>query len=437
MNILIIGNGGREHALAWKIKQSPRCSKLFIAPGNAGTAMVGENVNIKVDDFKSIASFCSNQKIELLVIGPEVPLVMGLRDYIENTARLNTMIVGPGKDGAQLEGSKDFSKQFMFRHKIPTAKAQTFNANQLGNAITYVSALTPPIVLKADGLAAGKGVVIAKTVEEAKATLHEMLENKKFGEASSKVLIEEFLDGIELSVFVLTDGEDYVILPEAKDYKRIGDGDQGPNTGGMGAVSPVPFVNADFLRKIEDQIIKPTIDGLAKEKIDYKGFIFFGLIKVKGEPMVIEYNCRMGDPETQAVMTRINSDLVELLIATGRGELGKQKISFHPEYAVTTCMVSAGYPGDYEKGKTIKGIDPGQGALNNNGIFVFHAGTRNNNNQIVTDGGRVLTVTGMGKTLESAREASYNGVSKLGWDGVYFRKDIGLDLINLSKSQKS
>jgi phosphoribosylamine--glycine ligase len=435
MNILIIGNGGREHALAWKIKQSPRCSTLFIAPGNAGTAMVGENVNIKVDDFESIASFCSSQKIELLVIGPEVPLVNGLRDYIEDTARLNIMIVGPSKTGAQLEGSKDFSKQFMFRHNIPTAKAQTFNANQLNYAIDYVSALTPPIVLKADGLAAGKGVVIAQSVDEAKATLHEMLENKKFGEAGSKVLIEEFLDGVELSVFVLTDGRDYVILPEAKDYKRIGDGDQGPNTGGMGAVSPVPFANADFLKKIEDQIIKPTIDGLTKEKIDYKGFIFFGLIKVKGEPMVIEYNCRMGDPETQAVMTRIKSDFVDLLIATGKGELSVQKISFYSEFAVTTCMVSGGYPGNYEKGKIINGIDSEPEGINYNGTLVFHAGTRKTNNQIITDGGRVLAVTGMGKTLESAREASYARVSKLGWDGVYFRKDIGLDLINLTKNQ--
>jgi phosphoribosylamine--glycine ligase len=434
MNILVIGNGGREHALAWKIKQSPTCSSLFIAPGNAGTAQVGENVNIKVEDFESIAAFCTSNQIDLLVIGPEVPLVKGLRDYIENETQLDILIVGPGKAGAQLEGSKDFSKQFMFRHNIPTAKAQTFTADQIKELLDYVKSIAPPIVLKADGLAAGKGVVIAQSVDEAQATLREMLENKKFGEASAKVLIEEFLDGIELSVFVLTDGADYVVLPEAKDYKRIGDADQGPNTGGMGAVSPVHFADKDFLKKIEDRVIKPTIAGLASEKIDYKGFIFFGLIKVNGEPMVIEYNCRMGDPETQAVMPRIASDLVELLIATSRAELGKKKISFHSEYAVTTCMVSGGYPGDYEKGKSISGVDKTSNQLSDRS-YVFHAGTKNDGHQIVTDGGRVVAVTGMGKTLESAREASYSSVSKLGWDGVYFRKDIGLDLINLSKSK--
>lgn len=437
MNILIIGNGGREHALAWKIRQSSKCDELFIAPGNAGTAMVGENVNIRVDDFESIASFCSTKKVGLVVIGPEVPLVKGLRDYLEQTARLEIMIVGPGKEGAQLEGSKDFSKRFMLRHNIPTAKAQTFVDRQLKEAVDYVRTLSPPIVLKADGLAAGKGVVIAQSIDEAVSALHEMLENKKFGDAGTKVLIEEFLDGIELSVFVLTDGMDYVLLPEAKDYKRIGDGDQGPNTGGMGAVSPVPFADEDFLRKIQERIIKPTIAGITSEKIGYKGFIFFGLIKVKGEPFVIEYNCRMGDPETQAVMPRIQSDLVELLVATSKGELGKQKISLHPEFAVTTCLVSGGYPGDYEKGKSIIGLERSVEKSKDNAMHVFHAGTKQKDKQIVTDGGRVLAVTGMGKTLESAREASYKGVSKLGWDGVYFRKDIGLDIIRLSKNQKS
>lgn len=437
MNILIIGNGGREHALAWKIKQSLKCSGLFIAPGNAGTAMVGENVNIKVDDFESIASFCSSKKIELLVIGPEIPLVKGLRDHLERTAKLNVIIVGPGSAGAQLEGSKDFSKQFMLRHNIPTAKAETFIANQLSEAINYVRTVSPPIVLKADGLAAGKGVVIAQTVDEAISTLHEMLESKKFGEAGSKVLIEEFLDGIELSVFVLTDGKDYVMLPEAKDYKRLGDGDIGPNTGGMGAVSPVPFVSHEFLRKIEDRIIKPTITGIASENIDYKGFIFFGLINVKGDPFVIEYNCRMGDPETQAVMPRIKSDLVDLLIATGKGELGKQKILLHSDFAVTTCLVSGGYPGDYEKGKYITGLDDVIGKPKDNAMLVFHAGTKQKDRQIITDGGRVLAVTGTGKTLEEARDASYSAVSKLGWDRVYFRKDIGLDLLRLEAKVKS
>jgi phosphoribosylamine---glycine ligase len=429
MNILLIGNGGREHALAWKIRQSPLCGNLFIAPGNAGTATVGKNVAIAVDDFKGIARLCQSEKIELVVIGPEVPLVKGLRDYLENEAKLNLMIVGPGKVGAQLEGSKDFSKQFMQRHKVPTAKARTFTTAELQESLQYVSKISPPIVLKADGLAAGKGVVIAQSVSEAQTVLREMLEDKKFGEASAKVLIEEFLDGIELSVFVLTDGKDYVLLPEAKDYKRIGDNDTGPNTGGMGAVSPVPFADTLFMKKIEDRIIKPTINGLAQENISYKGFIFFGLIKVKGEPLVIEYNARMGDPETQSVMVRLQSDLVELLSATAKGELQGKKVSISPDHAVTVCLVSGGYPGDYVKGKLIKGIDTEKVTMNNEHAQVFHAGTQSANGQLLTDGGRVLAVTGTGAHLESARQAAYNTVSQLHWDGVYFRKDIGVDLL--------
>lgn len=432
MNILLIGNGGREHALAWKIKQSPLCKKLLIAPGNAGTALVGQNVSLAVDDFKGIASLCQSEKIDLVVIGPEVPLVKGLRDYLENEAKLNLMIVGPGKEGAQLEGSKDFSKQFMQRHGVPTAKARTFSVSELQESLQYVEKILPPIVLKADGLAAGKGVVITQSVNEAQAVLREMLEDKKFGEASAKVLIEEFLDGIELSVFVLTDGTDYVLLPEAKDYKRIGDADTGPNTGGMGSVSPVAFADATFMKKIEDRIIKPTIHGLAKENIAYKGFIFFGLIKVKEEPYVIEYNARMGDPETQSVMARLQSDLVELLVATAKGKLKGKSVSIHPNNAVTVCLVSGGYPGDYEKGKVISGLEDGSSKLEVGGSAVFHAGTKKAGDQIVTDGGRVLAVTGMGNTLESARKAAYEHVSQLHWDGVYFRNDIGMDLIRMT-----
>lgn len=433
MNILLIGNGGREHALAWKIKQSPLCKNLYIAPGNAGTAAVGQNVSIGVEDFEKIGNFSLEKKIDLLVIGPEVPLVKGLRDYFEGNAHLkHILIVGPGKIGAQLEGSKDFSKQFMFRNNIPTAKAQTFQATELNKSLQYVAQLTPPIVLKADGLAAGKGVVIAQSVEEAQQTLREMLEAKKFGDAGSKVLIEEFLDGIELSVFVLTDGKDYVILPEAKDYKRIGDNDTGPNTGGMGSVSPVAFADAVFLKKIEETIIKPTIHGLNKENIAYKGFIFFGLIKVKGEPVVIEYNARMGDPETQSVMARFQSDLVELLIATAKGELAGKKVSINPQHAATVCLVSGGYPGDYTKGKVISGLPASSQQPAAGSPLIFHAGTKLKDGNVLTDGGRVLAVTALGDDLEKARHTAYSTVSLLSWEGVYFRKDIGKDLLNLT-----
>lgn len=425
MNILIIGNGGREHALAWKIRQSPRCSKLFVAPGNPGTAQVAENVPIATDDFSKLGEFCLAQSISLLVVGPEAPLVKGIRDYFEQDPKLqHILIVGPGKVGAQLEGSKDFSKQFMVRNGIPTAKARTFMAAELDQAMDYISTCKPPIVLKADGLAAGKGVIISLSQTEAKAVIKDMLVNKKFGEASAKVLIEEFLNGIEVSVFVLTDGKDYVILPEAKDYKRIGDGDTGPNTGGMGAVSPVVFATPAFMKRVEDEVVKPTIAGLQKDGIDYKGFIFVGIMNVGGTPYVIEYNARMGDPETQAVMPRIKSDLVDLLEAVGKGALQGKTIEIDPDHSVTIALVSGGYPGDYEKGKVIGGLG------NYEPTLVFHAGTKQQQDKVVTEGGRVLAVSGKGSSLEDARAKAYAVADQIQWDGLYFRKDIGQDLLN-------
>ncbi len=425
MNILVIGNGGREHAMAWKIKQSALCDKLYVAPGNAGTALVAENIDLAIDDFEGLGKFCLANDIELILVGPEGPLVLGIRDFFEQSPALNSILmVGPGKNGAQLEGSKDFSKQFMLRHGIPTAKAKTFMAADLNQALDYISTCKPPIVLKADGLAAGKGVIISLSQAEAKAVIEDMLVNKKFGQASAKVLIEEFLNGIELSVFVLTDGKDYVILPEAKDYKRINDGDLGPNTGGMGAVSPVVFADAAFMKKIEDMVVKPTISGLSKEKIDYKGFVFVGIMNVGGIPYVIEYNARMGDPETQAVLPRIKSDFVELLLATAKGELAKTKIEIEDHHTVTIALVSGGYPGEYEKGKTISGLKTDDKAL------VFHAGTRKMKDAVLTDGGRVLTVSGSGNSLREAREKAYQAAAKISWDEMYFRKDIGKDLMN-------
>jgi phosphoribosylamine--glycine ligase len=428
MNILIIGSGGREHAFAWKIKQSKQCDKLFVAPGNAGTAAIADNVSIAVDDFPSLGKLCVENQIELVVVGPEVPLVKGIRDFFEKEPALkNIAMVGPGKFGAQLEGSKDFSKQFMLRNNVPTAKAKTFEASQIEEAINYIDTCKPPLVLKADGLAAGKGVIITDDPQEAKASLKEMLLDKKFGEAGSKVLIEEFLRGIELSVFVLTDGKDYVILPEAKDYKRIGDGDTGPNTGGMGAVSPVVFADAAFMKKVENRVIRTTIAGLHKENIPYKGFIFIGLMNVDGDPFVIEYNARMGDPETQVVLPRIKSDLVELLSAAGRGVLKGLTIETDGKSAVTISMVSGGYPGDYTKGKEIKGLEKAQKGI------IFHAGTKMTANNVVTDGGRVISATGVGEDLKSAVAEAYSGASQLAWDGLFYRKDIGQDLLTLSK----
>ncbi len=425
MNILVIGNGGREHALAWKIRQSPLCEKIFVAPGNAGTASIAENVAIDVDDFAALGKFCIANNVQLVVVGPEGPLVKGIRDYFQNDPSLRPILmVGPDTQGAQLEGSKDFSKKFMLRHNIPTAKARTFSASDLDQAFDYISSCKPPIVLKADGLAAGKGVIISLSQGEAKAVVKEMLINKRFGQASAKVLIEEFLNGIELSVFVLTDGKDYVILPEAKDYKRIGDGDLGPNTGGMGAVSPVVFADAAFMKRIEDEVVKPTIAGLIHEGIDYKGFIFVGIMNVGGNPFVIEYNARMGDPETQAVMPRIKSDLVELLVASAKGEMKGKQIEIDEHHAVTIALVSGGYPGDYEKGKVIRGLEKDGKAL------VFHAGTKKHGEGILTDGGRVLAVSGKGNSLNEAREQAYQTAAHIEWDGLYYRKDIGQDLMN-------
>ncbi len=425
MNILIVGSGGREHALAWKIKQSKRCDRLYVAPGNGGTAAIAENVPIRVDDFPPLGAFCIDNKIGLVVVGPEGPLVNGIRDYFEADPRLkNILLVGPGRAGAQLEGSKDFSKQFMVRHGIPTAEAKTFQVNQLKEALRYLETCKPPIVLKADGLASGKGVIISPTVQEAQQTIREMLEEKKFGAASAKVLVEEFLEGIEVSVFVLTDGRDYLILPEAKDYKRIGEGDTGPNTGGMGAVSPVVFANAAFMKKVEERVIKPTITGLQKENIPYKGFIFAGLINVKGEPYVIEYNARLGDPETEVILPRIKNDLVDLLVATAEGKVKEIKVEQERFCAVTVVLVSDGYPGEYQTGKTISGLETATDAL------VFHAGTKRAEGRVLTAGGRVLAVTGRGKDLQDASKNAYEGISCIGWDTLYFRKDIGLDLQN-------
>jgi len=428
MNILIIGNGGREHALAWKMKQSSNCDKLFVAPGNAGTDLVAKNVAIAVDDFPKLGQFCIENNVELVVVGPEAPLVKGIRNYFENEPTLSKILmVGPGKEGAALEGSKDFSKQFMIRHGIPTAKAKTFNVSELSLAIDYISTCKPPIVLKADGLAAGKGVIISLSQGEAKAVIKDMLVNKKFGEASAKVLIEEFLSGIELSVFVLTDGNDYVILPEAKDYKRIGEGDTGPNTGGMGAVSPVIFADKVFMKKVEDQVVKPTINGLKKEGIPFKGFVFIGIMNVGSNPYVIEYNVRMGDPETQAVMPRIKNDLVDLFVATAKGELKGKKIEINPQPAVAVVLVAGGYPEEYKKGDLIKGLEK-----TNEGL-VFHAGTKTRHEDTLTDGGRVMAVTGMGESLAKAREKAFAGVAHIQWDGLYYRKDIGLDLMKLDQ----
>ncbi|KYG79184.1 phosphoribosylamine--glycine ligase [Roseivirga seohaensis] len=429
MNILVLGSGGREHAFAWKISQSPRCNKLFVAPGNAGTASIAENVNIKVTDFKTIGEFVIENQIDLVVVGPEDPLVNGIRDYFEKDSQLkNVLLVGPGAAGAQLEGSKDFSKDFMNRHGVPTAKSKTFTIDTLEEGLNYVSSHPTPIVLKADGLAAGKGVIISETAEHARETLKEMLVDAKFGEASSRVVVEQFLHGIELSVFVLSDGSNYKILPEAKDYKRIGEKDTGLNTGGMGAISPVPFATKEFLAKVEERVIKPTINGLKQEGIDYKGFLFIGLMNMEGEPYVIEYNVRMGDPETQSVLSRIDSDLLEILEGSANGTLHEKSFSVSPQTATTVVMVAGGYPEAYEKGKEISGIEKVNEAT------VFHAGTQlNASNQVLTNGGRVLAVTGMGASVEKALENAYTGVNKISWQDEYHRTDIGQDILKLLK----
>lgn len=426
MNVLLLGSGGREHAFAWKLSQSKKLSKLFIAPGNAGTAMCGTNVQMSATDFPAIRNFVLSHDIKMVVVGPEDPLVKGVHDFFLADELLKHIpVIGPPKAGAQLEGSKDFSKQFMIRHKIPTAAYETFTKDTLEAGYAFLEKLSPPYVLKADGLAAGKGVVIPHTLEEAKAELKAMLADAKFGTASSKVVIEEFLKGIELSVFVLTDGESYKMLPAAKDYKRIGDGDQGLNTGGMGAVSPVPFANEDYLKKVEERVVIPTIEGLKKDGIPYSGFIFIGLMNDNGEPKVIEYNVRMGDPETEVVIPRIKSDLLETFIAVADKKLASLKFELDNRIATTVMMVAGGYPGDYEKGKAISGLENVKDAV------AFHAGTKEDNGTIVTNGGRIIAFTAFGNSIADAVKLSYEAANTVKFDGCYFRKDIGQDLMKL------
>lgn len=422
MNILLLGSGGREHALAWKISQSDKIDKLYIAPGNAGTADIGENIDIKLSDFEAIKKHTIEKKIDIVVVGPEQPLVDGISDYFMLDSELkNISVIGPVKAGAILEGSKDFAKDFMTKYNIPTAKYQSFKKATLEEGKKFLESLSSPYVLKADGLAAGKGVLIIDDLNEAKEALEQMLDGQ-FGDASATVVIEEFLDGIELSVFVITDGKSYKILPEAKDYKRIGEGDTGLNTGGMGAVSPVPFANKEFLNKIEDKIIKPTMDGLIKEKIKYKGFIFFGLINVKGEPFVIEYNVRLGDPETEVVIPRIKSDIVDLLKHTADETLYKADFEIDDKACTTVMLVSEGYPGSYEKGKKIENIEKVSNSI------LFHAGTKRSESEIITNGGRVIAVSSYGKNMADALEKSYKNAEMIDFKGKNYRKDIGFDL---------
>lgn len=423
MNILVIGSGGRECTFAWKLALSANCDSLYIAPGNAGTSDYGENVSIDPNDFDEVKKLVLEKDVELVVVGPEDPLVRGIHDFFLADEQLKEVpVIGPQQHGAQLEGSKEFAKEFMARHDIPTAKYESFTEESLDRGLEFLGSMNPPYVLKADGLAAGKGVLILEDLEEARHELREMLGNKKFGAASSKVVIEEFLDGIEMSSFVLTDGEDYVVLPNAKDYKRIGEGDQGLNTGGMGAVSPVPFADKEFLDKVENRIIKPTVEGLKKDGIPYVGFIFIGLIKVGDDPFVIEYNVRMGDPETEVVLPRIKTDLVDLFYAVSKRKLGNLKLELDDRSAATVMLVSGGYPGSYEKGKEIAGLEEVKDSL------VFHAGTEQDGDKVLTSGGRVLAITSYGKDFREALKTSYNNIDRICFDKMNFRRDIGFDL---------
>ncbi len=419
-NILLLGGGGRECTLAWKLSQSPLCGSFYIAPGNAGTSAYGTNLPVSYNDFEAVKKVCLDKQIDMVVVGPEDPLVLGIYDFIKNDVALqHIIVVGPSKEGAQLEGSKAFSKKFMERHNIPTAAYREFTKDNFEEGVAYIRHAQPPIVLKADGLAAGKGVVITSSIEEAVDAFKSMIVDAQFGAASSKVVIEQFLDGIELSVFALTDGENYVLLPEAKDYKRIGEGDTGLNTGGMGAISPVPFADAEFMNKVVNRIVEPTVNGLKKENILYKGFIFFGLIKVQGEPFVIEYNCRMGDPETEVVIPRLQNDLIDLFVKMESGQLNEVKILHDTRAAGAVMMVAGGYPGDYARGNVMSGFEQVKGSL------LFHAGTTNKDGAVVTNGGRVLAITSYGNNIKDALSKSYENAQLINYTDKYYRKDIG------------